>query len=551
MKTVPILFKEILVLSLLLFCTNLRAQVCVPDTAGNSQGVFPATLPNGCLNEAYQATVTIRVPADTNILVSGTTFFAIIDSQVVNDIQGLPPGITYSCQMSGCVILGGTESCILASGTPTQVGTYPIDIISTIYGTVSGVANTLVDTQQAFYTIIINSLSATTASTPADCDVTNGTASVTPTGTAPYTYSWSNGETTASISNLASGQYTVTVTDANSCSVTETVTVGNTGAAPQITLDNVGWTGCAEDGSGQINLTVTGGSPAYTYAWSSGQDTEDLSGLAEGNYQITVTDAAGCIAMQSVDIAAPPTLSSQVLIQTNNLCPGDNNGSISTTITGGVAPYMISWNTAPPVTEGTISNLPAGQYTMMVTDDIGCVKLLNTTITEPPAIGIQFMDSSETAAAAMNGSIEAIASGGTPPYTYSWSNGESTAFIDSLSSASYSLTITDANNCVFTDSVQLGQWAVGIENEFEAAISQLRISPNPSNGIFMLDLELSKRQELSLEVLDLQGKLLFAKSFPQSQILQEEILLDHLGSGLYFVRISSSLGSTSRKLMLR
>ena len=551
MKTYPFFLKEILVFGLLLICTNLQAQICVPDTMGNAQGVFPAVLPDGCLNEAYQATVTIRVPADTNILVGGATFFAIIDSQVINDIQGLPPGITYSCQTSSCVILGGTESCILASGTPSQVGSYPIDIISTFYGTVSGVPNTLVDTQQAFYTIIINSLSATTASTPADCNVLNGTASVTPTGTAPYTYSWSNGETTASISNLASGQYSVTVTDANGCSITETVMVGNTGAAPMIALDNVGWTGCAEDGSGQINLTVTGGSPGYTYAWSSGQTTEDLSGLQAGNYQLTVTDALGCISTQSVDISAPPTLSSQVLIQTNNLCPGDNNGSISTTITGGVAPYLISWNTAPPVSEETINNLPAGEYTMMVTDDIGCVKLLNTTITEPPALGIQFKDSSETAVEAMDGSIEAVASGGTPPYTYAWSNGESMAFIDSLSTATYSLTITDANNCVFTDSVQLGQWAVGIENEFEAAISQLNISPNPSNGLFTLDLEVNKRQALKLEILNLQGKVLFAKSFPQSLKLREEIRLDRLSSGLYFVRISSPLGSTSRKLMLR
>jgi len=503
------------------------------------------------LNEAYQATVTIRVPADTNIVVGGNTFFAIIDSQTVDTIQGLPPGITYSCQMSGCVILGGTESCILVSGTATQTGSYPIDVISTIYGSVSGVPNTLVDTQQAYYTIVVNELSATTASTPADCDASNGTATVTPSGTAPYTYSWSNGGTTTTISNLASASYTVTVTDANNCSITETVVVGNSGAAPQITLDNVGWTACAEDGSGQINLTVSGGSPAYTYAWSSGQTTEDLSGIPAGNYQLTVTDALGCTVMQSVEVTAPPTLNTQVLIQTNNLCAGDINGSISTTITGGVSPYMISWNTAPPVTMSTISNLPAGQYTMRVEDNIGCVKLLNTTITEPPALGIVFKDSSETAAAAMDGSIEAVPSGGTPPYTYAWANGETTAFIDSLSSATYSLTITDANNCVFTDSVQLDQWAVGIENEFEAAIAELKISPNPSNGIFRLDLELNKRQELQLEVLNLQGKVLFAMSFPQRLLLQEEIKLDRLSSGLYFIRISSPLGSTSRKLMLR
>ena len=551
MKTLPIFFKEILVLTCLLIGTHLHAQICVPDAAGNAQGIFPATLPDVCLTEAYQATVTIRVPADTNITVGGNTFFAIIDSQTVDTIQGLPPGITYSCQMSGCVILGGTESCILVAGTATQAGTYPIDIISTIYGSVSGVPNTLVDTQQAYYTIVVNELSATTASTPADCDASNGTATVTPSGTAPYTYSWSNGGTTATISNLASASYTVTVTDANNCSITETVMVGNSGAAPQITLDNVGWTGCAEDGSGQINLTVSGGNPTYTYAWSSGQTTEDLSGLPAGNYQLTVTDALGCTVMQSVEVTAPPSLNTQVLIQTNNLCAGDINGSISTTITGGVSPYMISWNTAPPVTMSTISNLPAGQYTMRVEDNIGCVKLLNTTITEPPALGIVFKDSSETAASAMDGSIEAVPSGGTPPYTYAWANGETTAFIDSLNSATYSLTITDANNCVFTDSVQLGQWAVGIENEFEAVIADLKISPNPSSGIFRLDLELSKRQELQLEVLNLQGKVLFAKSFPQRLLLQEEIKLDRLSSGLYFIRISSPLGSTSRKLMLR
>lgn len=540
-----------MVLATLLVSTNLHAQICVPNAPGSAQGIFPASLSDACINSGYQEIISIRVPQDSNVIVGVDTFFAIVDSQVINDIQGLPPGLTYSCQIPGCAIPGGMQSCIQISGIPTQAGSFPVDIISTFYAKVSGVPQIRQDIRTAYYTIDVNLLTATTSSTPADCGAANGSASITPTGTAPFTFSWSTGATTAAIGGLTAGQYTVTVTDANACSYTETVTVSNTGSAPQIAIDNVAWVGCVEDGSGQIDLTVTGGSPSYTYSWSSGQTIEDISGLAAGNYQVTVTDAAGCIASENVEIVAPPSLIPEIFIQTNNLCQGENNGSISTTISGGIEPYSISWNTAPPVTMSTINNLPAGQYTMRVEDNIGCVKLLNTTITEPPALGILFKDSSETAVAAMDGSIEAVVSGGTPPYTYAWASGESTAFIDSLNSSTYSLTVTDANNCVFTDSVQLGQWAVGIENEFEAAISELKISPNPSSGVFRLDLELSKRQELQLEVLDLQGKVLFAKSFPQRLLLQEEIKLDRLSSGLYFVRISSALGSTSRKLMLR
>jgi hypothetical protein len=136
-------------------------------------------------------------------------------------------------------------------------------------------------------------ITATPVVTNTTCTASIGAINLTVSGgTSPYTYLWSNGATTEDLTGLAAGNYTVTITDANGCTTQFAVTVGTDNvtitATPVITN-----TTCTAS-IGAINITVSGGTSPYTYLWSNGATTEDITGLAAGTYTVTITDANGC-----------------------------------------------------------------------------------------------------------------------------------------------------------------------------------------------------------------------------------------------------------------
>lgn len=190
----------------------------------------------------------------------------------------------------------------------------------------------------------------------------NGTASATPSGgNGSYTYLWSNGGTSQTINNLAAGTYTVTVTSGSNCTGTASRIV----TAPAAISTSVSVTNSSNgQNNGAINLTVSGGTPAYAYIWSNGAQTQDISGLAPGTYTVTVTDSKGCTAIKSATVANsnnPLSLSFAVTNTTN----GQNNGAINLTVTGGTSPYSYAWSNGANTQD--LSNLAAGTYTVTVT----------------------------------------------------------------------------------------------------------------------------------------------------------------------------------------
>jgi hypothetical protein len=159
----------------------------------------------------------------------------------------------------------------------------------------------------------------------------NNTGSVNLTvtgGTAPYTYLWSNNGTAEDPTGMAAGAYTVTVTDASGCTANTTVTITQPAAplATSFTQVNVG---CFGNSTGSINLTVTGGTAPYTYAWSNNTTLEDPTGLSAGNYNVTVTDANGCTANSNVTITQPAAGLALSTTQVNVVCSGNNTGSVN------------------------------------------------------------------------------------------------------------------------------------------------------------------------------------------------------------------------------
>ncbi|MEM6805796.1 MAG: T9SS type A sorting domain-containing protein [Bacteroidota bacterium] len=539
---------SIILLGLILCLGNTTAfSQCVPDSTITGEGIFPDTLVGTCVGIPYSETITLVIPTDT--IVGG--LFATIDSLVLDSVAGLPPGLRFDCLNGQCSIAGGSRSCVLLSGTPSTAGVYPVDLYVTGYVKVFG--NTVVqpDTLSSFYTLIINpGLTVATSSMDATCGGSDGTATATPSGTAPYTYLWSNGAITATATGLAAGLYSVTVTDVNGCEITETVEVQNVGSIPAIAVTSAAWVGCSESGGGAIDLTTTGGSGNYTYSWSNGATSEDLSGLAAGTYTVTVSDDNSCTDVEQITIMQPALMEVGIASQTNLLCPGTNSGAIVGSLNGGEQPYAISWDTNPATPGLSINNLPGGTYTLSVTDNLGCMKTAMATLTEPPAFVLSIADTSETAAGAMNGSATATATGGTPPYTYSWSNQSDSSRIDSLAAGTYFLNVTDANGCQYLDSVVVGQWAVGLEDELAAGISSMSIYPNPNQGYFSVELNMDRVQAVQIQIYDLQGQEVFVKNNAASLRLEEAIDLSEQGAGMYIMKITSPRGVASRKFMI-
>ncbi|NCX45269.1 MAG: adhesin, partial [Betaproteobacteria bacterium] len=153
-------------------------------------------------------------------------------------------------------------------------------------------------------------------------------------GVAPYTYAWTNNATTQNLTNIPAGVYTVVATDANGCTTTQTVTITQPQGALALSTTKVDVL-CFGNSTGSINLTVTGGTAPYTYAWSNNTTQEDPQNLAAGTYTVTVTDANGCTAQTSVTITQPQAGLALSTTQVNVLCSGNNTGSINLTVTGG------------------------------------------------------------------------------------------------------------------------------------------------------------------------------------------------------------------------
>jgi large repetitive protein len=266
---------------------------------------------------------------------------------------------------------------------------------------------------------------------------------------APYTYGGSQTQ------NLQPGTYTYTATSVDGCvSAPVSITITQPQAALALSTTQVNVL-CSGNNTGSINLTVTGGTALYTYAWSNNTTQEDPINLASGTYTVTVTDANGCTATTSVTITQPSTLTSSYT-QVNVGCFGNNTGSIDLTVSGGVAPYVFAWSNQA-VTED-LNNIASGVYTVTVTDANGCTTTQTVTITQPQApLALSTTQVNVLCFGNSTGSVNLTVSGGTAPYTYLWSNNGTAEDPTGMASGAYTVTVTDANGCTAQTSVTITQ----------------------------------------------------------------------------------------------
>jgi hypothetical protein len=355
--------------------------------------------------------------------------------------SGGTPGYTYSWAPSGGT--GATASGLIA-------GTYSVTITD---------ANSCTRT---INNIIVGGPASIISGTPSTTAVScfggsNGTATIAASGGTPgYTYLWSNGATTATASGLIAGTYSVTITDANSCTRTvNNIIVGQPtviNAAPSQT--NVSCNGGA---NGSATVTPTGGTGAYTYLWSNGATTASISGLTSGAYSVTITDANLCQTTQNFTITQPPVLAATQGTINNVSCNGGSNGTATVVVAGGTGAYTYSW--APSGGTGaTASGLAQGTYTVTVTDSNSCQTTQSFTITEPNPFSVTTSQTDVLCNGAATGSATVNVTGGAGTYTYSWApSGGTAASATDLTSGNYTVTITDANSCQTTRSFTIIQ----------------------------------------------------------------------------------------------
>lgn len=279
-------------------------------------------------------------------------------------------------------------------------------------------------------------------------------------GSGTYGYSWNTTppQTTQTISNLAPGSYMVTVTDSISGCTKDTTFVLTNGSSLQVAIDSSVNVSCNGGNSGIAYASASGGLGSVTYSWDTNpvQSGASATNLPAGTYNVTVTDSVGCIAIATVVITEPNPLQVTPTMTAMPTCNGGSNGTAIANANGGVPPYTYSWNTIPIQTTQSASGLSAGQYTVTVIDSNGCIVTGNVLITQPTAISNNIQITNITCYNGNDGAITLSSSGGTVPYSYSWSTSVNTSNTETgLSSGTVYVTTTDNQGCFVVDTIEI------------------------------------------------------------------------------------------------
>ena len=411
-------------------------------------------------------------------LVNSFYFCANGSSVMTFDINGLtsPPGGSTNITMSASNLPNNATFTIANNGTNNPIGTFSwvpqyADLLnSPFFFTVDLIDDACIQNTSSYtYQIDLTSSSGFTFMDITQ-DVTcpgyqDGSIDVTVNGVSGVPiYSWTgpNGFTasTEDISGLESGQYDLIVTDQDGCTSAATFIVG---LNSYTTLENITDISCNGFADGSIDLIVSGGLPPFSFIWSNGATSEDITNLSSGNYSVTITDASGCgSTINGLIVDEPTSLIDQGFISSDYngehiSCFGAFDGQITADVSGGVSPYEYSINGSSYTYNNVFSLLTEGTYSISYRDANGCTSSENIILTAPPQIQANiFSFNNISCFGTADGAIDITISGGTqnttPPfYNVSWSGpsyfSTNTDIMNLVTSGTYTSVITDANNC--------------------------------------------------------------------------------------------------------
>jgi|GEM_PF-444134 len=410
---------------------------------GLAAGIYSATVTdaNGC---SVSIPVNITEPAEIITSVSFQTDILCF---------GESTGSVAVTASGGTGVLSYLWNTIPVQNTPVAsglaAGTYLVTVTD---------ANSCSKVQTVTLTQPAESLiSSITSSNNVSCFGANdGNASVLARGgTAPYSYLWNTVpvQTTASAIDLVAGNYVVTVTDAKDCVSTSSIFITE---PTQIMAFISAQTNviCSGNNTGSATVTASGGVGALSYLWNTvpAQISPTATGLATGDYAVTVTDANNCTVLIPVTITEPNAIITSISTQTNVPCFGESTGSATVAGSGGIGTLSYSWNTIPVQSTPTATGLIAGTYQVTVTDANACFKIQEVVITQPDEIVISTENKKDvTCAGSSNGEINILVTGGSGAYSYSWTKNNisfaTTQDLSGIGPGVYVVLVSDANGC--------------------------------------------------------------------------------------------------------
>lgn len=295
-----------------------------------------------------------------------------------------------------------------------------------------------------------------------DCNGgTSGALDLTTTGgTSPYSFSWVSGQSTEDISGIAAGSYSVTTTDNNGCTLSKTMEVTEP-ISPLSTSLQANEIKCNGNATGEVTSATQGGTAPYTYAWSNGSSSMSIGNVVAGIYSLTVTDSKGCFTFTGATVTEPANALNTVPTITDASCYSYSDGKIQLAVTGGTQPYTFSWSNNNAVIlnnpSETLGNLPASDYLVRIKDKNQCEWEQLITVGQPmPFVAT----TTPTPALCFNnpsGSVDLTVTGGTTPYSYSWSNSATSQNISNVLAGIYTVSVTDAQGCIVRDSSRVTQ----------------------------------------------------------------------------------------------
>ncbi|WP_460941226.1 Ig-like domain-containing protein, partial [Spirosoma humi] len=442
--------------------TSTTNTINIPNATASNSGIYSVIV-----TDANQCSATATTPVAVSVVNCCSLSATVATNQsticvggsatLTVNASGNIGALTYQWSPNG--VAGNSPT---ATVSPTGTTTY------TVVVTDAGAPNC---SQMAVVTVTVNQppVVQATVSSGTVCigSSINLTATINTSSAGPYNFSWKgpNGYSSTqqnpiivSAQAFHAGSYTVVVTDANGCSATATTPLALSvincpvPCPTPLAINLVVTAAQCGSATGQITATPSNGLAPYQYVWSNGQSGQTLSGLMAGVYSVTITDANGCTGV-SGSINLPGSQAPVVsLVSVSPAACGQATGAISVSASGGLPPYAYQWSNG--LSGSSVSGLSTGVYTVSVSDGSGCASTLSVSV--PGSSNLSLVTSSAPAACGQSsGSAGVVVSGGTAPYSYSWSTGASTASVSGLVSGAYSVTVSDAGGCVSTTVVNV------------------------------------------------------------------------------------------------
>lgn len=430
----------------------------VPATCKAADGSATAQVKGGTGGYKYSwSTTPVQTTATASNLLPGTYTVTVTDANNCSESKSITVDKkgSLSATISGidekCGLRNGSVTIDATGGITYSWNTTPVQTTQTAVDLPAGTYTGIVEDAKgcaatASITIKnITTIAVDVSGTPALCKSATGTATVKPTaGQAPFTFLWNTvpAQTTQTASNLAPGKYTCEVKDNTGCRINMEVEI------KAIIKDLTATTKAVESictaNNGTAEVIPTSGTAPYTYLWNTNETAQKIINLAPGNYWVQFLDVNGCIG--KYDIPVGNKIDSIKIVPTvvNETCT-NKNGKITTVVSGGTLPYKYSWNNINTGLPNLI-DIPAGDYTLIVTDTFGCTGKKTSVVKNIITIDVESEIVSDHCDQGI-GKITLIPKTGKAPYTYLWSTTDTTKTLDSLKKGVYTATVKDALGC--------------------------------------------------------------------------------------------------------